>query len=364
MKFRYSEWRDDLVRKNMKFEDLLKLFNQLLLYTNGDVDEALHWMTELDREHHIFSDDMTFDDFVRRLKEEGLIEDDPKEGLTVLTPKGERRIRQDSLDEIFNSLKKSPSGLHDTPHTGKGVERLSETRKYQFGDPPSNIDFVATIRNAMKHSSDDDINLHEDDFEVYETEHLTSCATVLAIDISHSMVLYGEDRITPAKKVAMALTELILTRYPKDSLDVITFGDDAQVIDLEDIPYIQVGPYHTNTKEGLRLARQILRKRKNQNKQVFMITDGKPSCMWVEGQLYKNPYGLDRRIVNQTINEAIQCRKEQVTISTFMITDDPYLARFVETLTRSNKGRAFYASLNNLGQYIFVDYLRNRRKNL
>ncbi len=364
MEFRYSEWRDDLIRQNMKFDDLMKLFTQLLLHTNGDVDEALHWMTELDKQFHMFSEEMGFDDFVRRLKEEGLIADRSEEGTVVLTPKGEKRIRQDSLDEIFNSLKKSPTGLHDTPHTGKGIERLSETRKYQFGDPPSNIDFVSTIRNAMRRSPDEDIRLEEEDFEVYETEHVTSCATVLAIDISHSMILYGEDRITPAKKVAMALTELIQTRYPKDSLDVITFGDDAQVIDVEDIPYLQVGPYHTNTKEGLRLARQLLRKRRNRNKQVFMITDGKPSCMWVEGRLYKNPYGLDRRIVNQTLNEAIQCRKEQVTISTFMITDDPYLAQFIENLTQANKGRAFYSSLNNLGQYILVDYLRNRRKSL
>jgi len=363
MHFLYSEWREDFIKKDMKFEDLLKLFNQLLLYTNGDVNEALHWLTELDRQHHIFSDDMGFDDFLKKLRDDGYIEED-EEQKPVLTPKGEKKIRQDSLDEVFSSLKKSPSGLHETNHTGEGVERLSETKPYQFGDPPSNIDFVSTISNAMKHSDEDRIDLREDDFEVYETEHLTSCATVLAIDISHSMILYGEDRITPAKKVALALTELILSRYPKDSLDVITFGDDAKQIDLEDIPYIQVGPFHTNTKEALRLGRQILRKRRNKNKQIFMITDGKPSCIWEEGRLYKNPFGLDRKIVNQTLNEAAQCKKDQVVLSTFMITDDPYLAKFVDTLTKTNKGRAFYASLNDLGQYIFVDYIRNRRKNL
>lgn len=362
MDFEYSQFRDDLIKQNMKFEDLLKLLNQLLLYTNGDVEEALRWMTELDKQHHIFSDEFGFDDFYRRLIEEGFIEERDNE-TPVLTPKGEKKIRQDSLDEIFSSLKKSPMGFHETSHMGKGVERLSETKEYQFGDSPSNIDFVRTISNAMKHSKGDEINLTEDDFEVYQTEHLTSCATVLAIDISHSMVLYGEDRITPAKKVAMALIELILTRYPKDSLDVITFGDDAKAIDLEDIPYIQVGPFHTNTKEGLRLARQLLRKHRNKNRQIFMITDGKPSCIWEEGRLYKNPFGLDRKIINQTLQEAAQCRKDNVVISTFMIADDPYLQRFVETLTQTNKGRAFYAGLNNLGQSIFVDYIRNRRKN-
>lgn len=363
MKFEYSQWRDDHIRRNMKFEDLLRLFNQLLLYTNGDVNEALRWMTQLDQQHHIFSGDMDFDQFYQRLKDEGYIQetDGPQ---VVLTPKGEKKIRQDSLDEIFSSLKKSPSGMHETTHTGKGVERLSETKPYQFGDAPSNIDFMTTISNAMKHSRHGDIDLREDDIEVYETEHLTSCATVLAIDISHSMILYGEDRITPAKKVALALTELILSRYPKDSLDVITFGDDAAQIKIDDIPYIEVGPYHTNTKEGLRLARLLLRKHRNQNRQIFMITDGKPSCIWEEGRLYKNPFGLDRKIINQTLQEAAQCRKDQVVISTFMIADDPHLTRFVDTLTRTNKGRAFYAGLNDLGQYVFVDYIRNRKKNL
>lgn len=363
MEFQYSQWRDDFIKKDMKFEDILKLFNQLLIHTNGDVDEALHWLTELDKQYKLFSDEFGFDDFLQRLNDEGYIEDGDGE-TPVLTPKGEKKIRQDSLDEIFSSLKKSPTGNHETTHTGKGVERLSETKPYQYGDPPSNIDFVSTISNAMKHSGEDDIDLREDDFEVYETEHLTSCATVLAIDISHSMILYGEDRITPAKKVAMALTELILTRYPKDSLDVITFGDEAKIIDLEDIPYIQVGPFHTNTKEGLQVARQLLRKHRNKNKQIFMITDGKPSCIREEGRLYKNPYGLDRKIINQTLHEAAQCRKDGVVISTFMIADDPYLTRFVDTLTKTNKGRAFYAGLNDLGQYIFVDYIKNRRKNL
>lgn len=363
MRFEYSEWRDDDIRRNMKFDDLLKLFNRLLLHTNGDVNEALRWMTELDKRYHMFSEDMGFDQFYQRLKDEGYIREEQDEKV-VLTPKGEKKIRQDSLDEIFSSLRKSPGGLHETTHTGKGVERLSETKPYQFGDPPSNIDFMATIGNAMKHSRDGDIELHEDDIEVYETEHLTSCATVLAIDISHSMILYGEDRITPAKRVALALTELVLSRYPKDSLDVITFGDDAAPIAINDIPYIEVGPYHTNTKEALRLSRQLLRKRRNQNRQIFMITDGKPSCVWEEGRLYKNPFGLDRKIINQTLQEAAQCRKDQVVISTFMIADDPHLTRFVDTLTRINKGRAFYAGLNDLGQYVFVDYIRNRKKNL
>ncbi|HNB57163.1 MAG TPA: VWA domain-containing protein [bacterium] len=364
MRFEYSQFMPGPSNHKMKFDDLMKIFNQLLLLTDGDVSKALSYMTQIDRQYHIFNEDMDFQKFYDRLVQEGYIEESQDGSAPVLSPKGERKIRQDSLDEIFSSLKKSPGGMHETNHTGEGVERLSETKPYQYGDPPSNIDFMATMNNAMKRKRGEDIELREDDFEVYETEHKSTCATVLAIDISHSMILYGEDRITPAKKVALALTELILTRYPKDSLDVITFGDEAAQIDLEDIPYIHVGPYHTNTKEALQLARQILRKRRNQNKQVFMITDGKPSCIREEGKLYKNSFGLDRKIVNQTLNEAAQCKKDNIVISTFMIADDPYLTRFVDTLTKTNKGRAFYAGLNELGQYIFVDYIKNRKKNV
>ena len=363
MRFSYSKWHDDLNSGKMQFDELLKLFNQLLLYTSGDVNEALQWLTYLDNENGFFSDEFNFDDFVQALKDKGILQDLP-DGQTVLTPKGVRGIRQDSLDEIFSSLRKSPSGFHETHQTGDGVERLSETRPFKFGDAPSSIDFASTVKNAMKRSKSEDFDLVEGDFEVYETEHLTNCSTVLAIDISHSMILYGEDRITPAKKVAMGLIELIMSKYPKDTLDILSFGDDAEIINLEDITYLSAGPYHTNTKAALQLGRKLLHRRRNANKQIFMITDGKPSCIWMQGRLYKNPFGLDRRVVNQTLNEAAQCKKENITISTFMIARDPVLVNFVDDLTKVNKGRAFYAGLNHLGQYVFVDYMRNRRKNL
>ena len=187
-------------------------------------------------------------------------------------------------------------------------------------------------------------------------------STVLMIDISHSMILYGEDRITPAKKVAMALSELITTRYPKDTLDVIVFGNDAWQIEIKDLPYLEVGPYHTNTVAGLELAMDIIRRRKNPNKQIFMITDGKPTCIKKGKRYYKNSFGLDRKIVNRTLNLAQRCRKLNIPITTFMIARDPYLKNFVEQFTRANNGKAFYSSLKGLGEFIFQDYKNNKRK--
>ena len=301
------------------------------------------------------------DELIDKLREMGIIED-ISTGLH-LTNKGIQRIRQDALREIFTSLKKAPTGAHETPFTGSGVDRLSETRKFNFGDQPTNIDLTSTLSNAFRRDGIDDFTLKEEDLEVYETEHQTSCATVLMIDISHSMILYGEDRITPAKQVALALSELIMTRYPKDYLALVVFGDDAQLVSINELPFLNVGPYHTNTRAGLQLARDLLRRRGTANKQIFMVTDGKPSAVFEpNGKLYKNSFGLDPKIVNKTLDEAVACRREKIPITTFMVARDPYLINFVEELTKANRGRAYYSSLNNLGEFVFVDYIRNRKK--
>jgi uncharacterized protein with von Willebrand factor type A (vWA) domain len=235
-------------------------------------------------------------------------------------------------------------------------------RAYQFGDPLENISLTESIRNAQINHGIGDFMLMENDLEIRETEFKAQTSTVLMIDISHSMILYGEDRITPAKKVAMALSELITTRYPKDTLDIIVFGNDAWQIQIKDLPYLQVGPYHTNTIAGLELAMDILRKRKNQNKQIFMITDGKPTCMKVGIQYYKNSFGLDKKILNKTLRLAVQCRRIKIPITTFMIASDSYLQEFVREFTEANQGKAYYSNLQDLGSFIFEDFQRNRKK--
>jgi len=176
------------------------------------------------------------------------------------------------------------------------------------------------------------------------------------------MILYGEDRITPAKKVALALAEFIKTRFPKDTLDLIVFGDDAWPIELKDIPYLEVGPYHTNTVAGLELAMDILKRRRNPNKQIFMITDGKPTCLKIGKKYYKNSFGIDRKIVNRCLNLAMQCKRLDIPITTFMIARDPYLVRFVEAFTAANNGKAFYSSLQGLGSFVLDSYKRKKRK--
>ncbi|HAL57063.1 MAG TPA: hypothetical protein DCP63_11470 [Bacteroidetes bacterium] len=361
MRLRYTKWTPESKTDEQRLRSLTSLFSFLLIQTNGEVEEALDWLRQLAEQYGLLDETLTVEDLIRKLREEGIIED-VKDTLT-LTTRGIQRIRQDALKQVFSSLKKSSEGLHETPYTGKGVDRLSETKKWSFGDLPTNIDLAATMTNAMKRSGIDDFNLTEEDLEVYETEHTTSCATVLMLDISHSMVLYGEDRITPAKQVALALTELIQTRFPKDYLALVVFGDDAKLVSLNELPFLSVGPYHTNTRAGLQLARSLLRRSGNVNKQVFMVTDGKPSAVFDDaGRLYKNSFGLDCRIINKTLDEAVQCRREKITVSTFMVASDPYLINFVEEFTKANHGRAFYSSLNNLGENVFVDYLRNRRK--
>ena len=361
MNYQYSKWSPTSKTDEQRIQQMVSLFSYLLVQTSGDVEEAMEWLKQLAQEYGLFDDTLSMEDLIKKLKEMGIIEESEL-GIQV-TQRGIQRIRQDALREIFTSLKRAPIGTHETPLTGKGVDRLSETRKFNFGDQPTNIDLTSTLTNALRRDGIDEFSLKEEDLEVYETEYQTSCATVLMIDISHSMILYGEDRITPAKQVGLALSELIMTRFPKDYLALVTFGDDAKLVSINELPFLSVGPFHTNTRAGLQLARNLLRRKPNANKQVFMVTDGKPSAIFEEsGKLYKNSFGLDPKIVNKTLDEAVACRREKVTITTFMVARDPYLINFVEELTKANQGRAYYSSLNKLGEFVFVDYIRNRRK--
>jgi Ca-activated chloride channel family protein len=347
---------------NGGFEDLLKIFLQLVTITSGDVSEALNWMNELDRQYNITKEDYGMGDFIDDLKEKGFIKENEEGKILSLTAKSELSIRKQSLEEIFGKLRKSTRGNHRTPFSGQGDELTSDRREYSFGDTLDQIDMTDSIKNAQINHGIDDFKLTEKDLEIEERDYKALTSTVLMIDVSHSMILYGEDRITPAKKVAMALSELITTKYPKDTLDIIAFGNDAWPIEIKDLPHLEVGPFHTNTVAGLQLAHDILRRRKTNNKQIFMITDGKPTCLRVGAKYYKNSFGLDRKIINKTLDQAAICRKQNITVTTFMIARDPYLQQFVRDFTQINNGRAYYSSLTGLGDFLFEDYIRNRRK--
>ncbi len=359
MQFRYSKF-DPRFSRREDLEKVMKLFLELLMQTDGNVEQALDWLERLWEQHNFFGGELTIEDFKKYLEDQAVAVR-ATSGFK-LTEKGEQRIRTAAFEEIFTSLRKDVVGEHSTPFAGGGGEKQPETRPFQYGDDVQDVDFLRSFQNTLIRAGDRIQDITEEDLEVYEREHLASCATVLLLDISHSMILYGEDRFTPAKKVAMALTELIQTRYKKDSLEVVLFGDDAQRVRIRDLPYVTVGPFHTNTKAGLALGQKLLLHRKQVNKQIIMITDGKPSAIWEGRRLYKNPFGLDPKIVNQTINEAVQCRRKNIVITTFMITTDPYLQNFVERLTRASKGRAYYATLDRLGSFILADYVRNKKK--
>jgi uncharacterized protein with von Willebrand factor type A (vWA) domain len=362
MRFNHFSKFDPNENSKSIFENLLNIFMQLLTYTSGDVGEALSWLTELDKEYNLTNDEYGMGDFIDELKDKGYIDDNKITGEIKITPKTEQGIRKRSLEEIFGKLKKSRTGNHNTFKPGAGDEINPETRPFQFGDTLEQIDFTSSIRNAQINHGTESFMMQEDDLEIRETDFKAQTSTVLMIDISHSMILYGEDRITPAKKVAMALSELITTKYPKDTLDIVVFGNDAWTVEIKDLPYLQVGPYHTNTVAGLELAMDILRRRKNPNKQIFMITDGKPTCLKVGKRYYKNSFGVDRRILNRCMNLATQCKKLKIPITTFMIASDPYLQRFVTEFTETNNGKAFFASLDRLGAFIFKDFESGRRK--
>ncbi|MBK8351862.1 MAG: hypothetical protein KA174_10215 [Chitinophagales bacterium] len=360
---RFTKYIPILDQNVADFDKLFNVLRQLLTYTSGDAREALEWLTDLDKQYNLTNNEYGLGDFIRDLVDKGYMENEnPRSDDLKITAKMEKTIRQKSLEDIFGKMKKSKRGNHKTNFGGNGDEPTGDIRPYQFGDKPEQILMTESLRNAQINNSSEEFLLQESDLEVMEQEYQAQTSTVLMIDISHSMILYGEDRITPAKKVAMALSELIMTRYPKDTLDVIVFGNDAWQIQVKDLPYLQVGPYHTNTVAGLELAMDILRRRKNSNKHIFMITDGKPTCLKEGLTYYKNSFGLDRKIVNKCYNYAAQCRRLNIPITTFMIARDEYLQQYVQEFTEINKGKAFYTSLDGLGDFIFEDYERNKKR--
>ena len=355
-------------KEQSPFDRLFDVFKELITHTSGDFDEAIDWLRELDKEYNLTYENYTIEDFIEDLKKKGYLKEEidaDGNGNVSITSKTEQAIRQHALNQIFGKLKRSGLGNHKSNKQGLGDEHTGDFKAYQFGDSLDKVSMTETIKNAQINNGINDFTIHESDLVVEDSFHKSQMSTVLMVDISHSMILYGEDRITPAKKVAMALSELIKTRYPKDSLDVLVFGNDAWAISIKDLPYLKVGPYHTNTVAGLSLAMDVLRRKRNTNKQIFMITDGKPSCLRLkDGQYYKNSNGLDPYITNKCYAMAQQARKLHIPITTFMIAKDNYLMEFVRNFTQANQGKAFYTGLKNLGEMIFEDYETNRRKRI
>ena len=370
---KFSDLRTGLLFQKPKsnsqspFERLFEIFKELITHTSGDFDEAIEWLRELDKEYELTDENYTIDDFIEDLLDKGYvkaeIKPDGSEKSMGITAKTEKILREFALKQIFGKLKRSGLGNHNTKYHGIGDEISGELTNFQFGDPIENIVLTESIKNAQISAGIDDFKISEKDLVVEKIHHKSQMSTILMIDISHSMILYGEDRITPAKKVAMALAEFITTRYPKDTLDILVFGNDARPISVKELPYLKVGPYHTNTVAGLELAMDMLRRKRNTNKQIFMITDGKPSCLKMQdGSYYKNSVGLDRDIVEKCYIMALQAKKMKIPITTFMIASDPYLKQFVQEFTKANQGKAFFTGLNNLGEMIFEDYEKNRKK--
>jgi Ca-activated chloride channel family protein len=270
-----------------------------------------------------------------------------------------------ALRDLLGSLGKSSFGRHDTRDMATGIEASGASKQYEFGDT-LNLDITATLSSAIQREGLSlPLNIEYSDLKVHQCEYQSSCATVLLLDCSHSMILYGEDRFTPAKKVAMALSQLIRTQYPGDSLSLVLFHDSAEEVPLTQLARVKVGPYYTNTREGLRLAQRILQRQRKDMKQIVMITDGKPSALTMEdGRIYKNAFGLDPLVVSQTLEEVSKCKRAGVLINTFMLASDAGLVSFVQKVTEMCRGKAYFTTPYTLGQYLLMDYMSRKTKTI
>jgi Ca-activated chloride channel family protein len=282
-----------------------------------------------------------------------------------VTDKGLDLLGYKSLRDLLGSLGKASFGRHDTRDMATGIEANGASKPYEFGDT-LNLDLPATLAKAFQREGLSlPLNLEYSDLQVHQCEYQSSCATVLMLDCSHSMILYGEDRFTPAKKVAMALSHLIRTQYPGDSLSLLLFHDSAEEVPLSQLARVKVGPYYTNTREGLRLAQKMLARQRKDMKQIIMITDGKPSALTLEdGRIYKNAFGLDPLVVSQTLEEVSKCKRAGILINTFMLASDYGLVQFVQKVSQMCRGKAYFTTPYNLGQYLLMDYMSRKSKTI
>ena len=408
-KIRYTKYKGDLASE-FDLEDLLQALSNYLLdsgfqdpygdygereHTMEDLREALRWALEnpdlfesmrkkLDQLAAEGKLDELVEKLMKRLEDENFINSftDPQpqqnpqgsgqigdgtqaEARFEVTDKSLDFLGYKALRDLLGSLGKSEAGRHDTRHWATGIESSGASRQYQYGDV-LNLDTTATLSSAIAREGIGlPLNMESSDLHMHQCEYQSSCATVVMLDCSHSMILYGEDRFTPAKRVAMALSHLIRTQYPGDSLSLVLFHDSAEELPISQLARVKVGPWHTNTREGLRVAQRILARQRKDMKQIVMITDGKPSALTLPGgQIYKNPYGLDPLVVNETLEEVGRCKRSNILINTFMLASDYHLVQFVHKVSAMCRGKAYFTTPDTLGQYLLMDYMQRRSKTI
>jgi Ca-activated chloride channel homolog len=405
---RYTKYNGDLASE-MSLEDLLQSLSDYLLdsgfqnpyqdfqdldHTLDDLKEALRRALEsgelFDERMQQAIDDLAeegkldelIDKLIDRMEQENLISTSqsqqpgrvsqnqgetspPREVHFEVTDKSLDFLGYKTLRDLLGSLGKSNYGRHDTRHWATGIETSGGSRQYEFGDV-LNLDATATLASAISREGLTlPLNIEYRDLQVHQCEYQSSCATVVMLDCSHSMILYGEDRFTPAKKVAMALSHLIRTQYPGDSLSLVLFHDSAEELPVSQLARVKVGPYHTNTREGLRLAQRILKAQRKDMKQIVMITDGKPSALTLEdGRIYKNAFGLDPLVVSETLEEVARCKRSNIMINTFMLASDPGLVQFVHKVSQMCRGKAYFTSPQTLGEYLLMDYMQGKSRTI
>jgi Ca-activated chloride channel homolog len=377
--FQNDMWYEMPGEGEQTLDDLKRAIEQALLDSDQFDEQMRERMLEMAMNNQL---DELIEKLIERMQQEDYISiDDPHDparrssvsGQTGEAQQARFEITDKSLDflgfkslrNLLGSLGKSSFGRHDTRDLATGIEASGSSKTYEFGDT-LNLDITATLSNAIQREGLTlPLNIEYSDLQVHQCEYQSSCATVVMLDCSHSMILYGEDRFTPAKKVAMALSHLIRTQYPGDSLSLVLFHDSAEEIPLSQLARVKVGPYYTNTREGLRMAQRILQRQRKDMKQIVMITDGKPSALTLEdGRIYKNAFGLDPLVVSQTLEEVSKCKRAGVLINTFMLASDYGLVQFVQKVTEMCRGKAYFTTPYTLGQYLLMDYMSRKTKTI
>ncbi len=369
----FSEWNQHTL------EDLKKAIQQALeqgkLFDNDSLNEMMERLQKMSPEQM----DKLLENLVQKMVDEGQItfpEPGGQQGPGVgdgpdskvkfeVTDKSLDFLGFKTLKDLLGSLGKSSFGRHDTRDLATGIEASGSSKQYEFGDT-LNLDISATLFSAIRREGAKvPLNMDYSDLHVHQCEYQSSCATVLMLDCSHSMILYGEDRFTPAKKVALALAHLIRTQYPGDSLRCVLFHDSAEELAISQLARVQVGPYYTNTRDGLILAQKLLNRERKDMRQIVMITDGKPSCLTLEdGRMYKNAFGLDPLVISKTLEEVNRCKKQGILINTFMLASDYGLVNFVQKVTELCHGKAYFTTPYTLGQYLLMDYMNRKTKTI